>query len=94
MIPEPGHAEKIMAFMQAKEYIVTHTNHKGKQWELDLAQIVEIQSTGDGAFSLSVKNIPGKSIRPMDILGHILGLAPQSLAGCRVIKIPAPKAGS
>ncbi|ACL05797.1 Radical SAM domain protein [Desulfatibacillum aliphaticivorans] len=91
---EPEHDEKIMAFSEAKEYIVTHTNHKGKQWELDLAQLVEIQSMGDGAFFLSVKNIPGKSIRPMEILGHILGLSPESLAGCRVVKQPASNAGS
>ncbi|MBI9076387.1 MAG: TIGR03960 family B12-binding radical SAM protein [Desulfatibacillum sp.] len=94
IIPEPEYREKIMAFTKAKEYIITHTNHKGKQWELDLAQVVEIQSSEDGNYSMAAKNIPGKSIRPMEILGHILGQAPQSLAGFRVIKIPAPIEGS
>ncbi len=78
---------RMAAFADRDEWIVTRTNRKGKLKKIDLkAMIREFDVTDVGQLVLSLWSVPGKTVRPAEVLREIFAFPEDAIQQSRIVK--------
>ena len=81
-------AEKLAVFTQAREVIISLSNQKGKLKKIDLKDMVtDIAITDLTQLQISLKSLPGKTIRPATVMHHVFDLNEKLVRQAKVVKI-------
>ncbi|CAB5146018.1 FIG092679: Fe-S oxidoreductase / FIG017108: hypothetical protein [Olavius algarvensis associated proteobacterium Delta 3] len=82
--------ERLMAFHDADHAFVEKWDRKGRLQKRDLKDMVlQIDLLSPVALSIVVRQEPGKTLRPAEILTHVFNLSQQEAKRARVLKKPA-----
>ncbi|MBW1646784.1 MAG: TIGR03960 family B12-binding radical SAM protein [Deltaproteobacteria bacterium] len=80
-------AEPMARFNLAHAWPMERRSAKGRLQRIDLKQAVcEMALDGDGGMSMGIRQADGPSVRPVDVLTAVFGLAPDQAARVRVCK--------
>jgi radical SAM family uncharacterized protein/radical SAM-linked protein len=81
---------RLKAFNDMDEATVTLTGKKGKLKKLDLKDIVvRSEWVNSRQLNLTLKSLPGKTVRPFDILRYIFNLSEEQVKQATIIKLGA-----
>jgi radical SAM family uncharacterized protein/radical SAM-linked protein len=80
--------KELKGFMSSSELVYKKTNRKGKTRELDLKDLVSnIELVAPDRLQMTLRNEPGKTVRPLEVMGCIFNLSGMELKQAEVIKI-------
>ncbi|MFP4446658.1 MAG: TIGR03936 family radical SAM-associated protein, partial [Desulfosudaceae bacterium] len=81
------------AFAAAAHFDLNRTNRKGKSERIDLCQVVTgLTLVDDCTAELKIRMIPGKRVRPGEVLAAVFDLPEEELGQARIVKQRQPAA--
>jgi hypothetical protein len=87
--------DKIDAFLQQPQWIVSRTNRKGKTSRIDLRHaVVDLARISPSELALSLRSSSGRVPRPADVVAHLFDLSPGQINRLRVIKLASEAAAA
>ena len=86
--PDPLFTEDwLHAFQAAEHYIVEKPDRKGRLQKRDLKDMVlKIDVISPASLEIVIRTVPGKTLRPGDILTHIFQLGQEQIKRARILK--------
>jgi len=77
----------IQGFLDRDEWAVSRTNRKGKLKKIDVKDMIQdIDLDDSGRLMLSLRNAPGKTLRPAEVLREIFALPEEEIKRSRIVK--------
>ena len=79
--------EKMNHFNKMSEFIITRFNRKGKTKKINLKEmVVNLTLISPDRLRMTLRNEPGQTVRPFEVLEHIFGLSKVEVKQATVVK--------
>ncbi len=80
--------QKLTAFINGSELLMTRSNRKGKLKKINLNDmVVNIELSDSNCLEMTLRSEPGKTVRPADVLRHVFGLGEQEIKKAKIVKL-------
>ncbi len=83
--------ERIVALKEAKTMVISRRSGKGTLKKIDLKDmILHIELLTPDSAQMVLRNEPGKTLRPADVLEHVFGVTVSTIRRARIMKLDKP----
>ena len=80
--------ERIVALEEAREMMISRRSAKGALKKFDLKDmILNIELLAPDTAQMVLRNEPGRTLRPADVLAHVFALDPSTIRQARILKL-------